>query len=237
MRNLKLKYNQRYRESIQDAICLLINPNSQKSSDCRYVVTADKLIAFVPGLKDSHKVLAEVPDIVAAEYLALDNEICLATAVGEVLLVNTENLQVNEGTFCDVGIECMAWSPDQEVVVFVTKQHHVVVMTCTYDSLAEHPLSDDSSEVEGEFVNVGWGKKETQFHGSEGKQAAKQKTDDKQNTNIEELPKVSKEKYLYTLKLEYILTIPYTTGHYHQLASGWCLLCCLLCEPISWPHL
>ena len=26
-----------------------------------------------------------------------------------------------------------------------------------------------------EFVNVGWGKKETQFHGSEGKEAAKQK--------------------------------------------------------------
>lgn len=30
---------------------------------------------------------------------------------------------------------------------------------------------------EGEFITVGWGKKETQFHGSEGKQAAHKKTD------------------------------------------------------------
>lgn len=26
---------------------------------------------------------------------------------------------------------------------------------------------------EAKFINVGWGKKETQFHGSEGKEAAK----------------------------------------------------------------
>lgn len=28
-----------------------------------------------------------------------------------------------------------------------------------------------------EFVNVGWGRKETQFHGSLGKEAAKQKSE------------------------------------------------------------
>lgn len=27
----------------------------------------------------------------------------------------------------------------------------------------------------GKFITVGWGKKETQFHGSEGKQAAQKK--------------------------------------------------------------
>lgn len=29
--------------------------------------------------------------------------------------------------------------------------------------------------VAGKFITVGWGKKETQFHGSEGKQAAQKK--------------------------------------------------------------
>ena len=29
--------------------------------------------------------------------------------------------------------------------------------------------------VVGKFITVGWGKKETQFHGSEGKQAAQKK--------------------------------------------------------------
>lgn len=29
--------------------------------------------------------------------------------------------------------------------------------------------------IAGKFITVGWGKKETQFHGSEGKQAAQRK--------------------------------------------------------------
>lgn len=191
MRNLKLKYNLHYTQSINKPKFLLLNPNSTKSDETRYVVTDDKLFSYKPGSNESPKVLAEVPDIVAAEYLALENEICLATSVGEVLQVNPETQHMNEGTFCDVGIESMAWSPDQEVVVFVTKQHNVVVMTCTYDPLTEHALDDENAEAEGEFVNVGWGKKETQFHGSEGKQAAKQKLDEGMNVNVEELPKVS----------------------------------------------
>ena len=30
---------------------------------------------------------------------------------------------------------------------------------------------------EGEFVNLGWGKKETQFHGTEGKEARANKSE------------------------------------------------------------
>lgn len=193
MRNLKLKYMQQFTEgNVKQPKILLLNSNSSKNDDARFLVTDDKLFLYKPGNPYAFKLLAEVPDIVAAEYLALENEICLATSGGEVLLVNPDNGQTNEGTFCDVGIECMAWSPDQEVVVFVTKHHNVVVMTCTYDPLMEHALQDVSTVAEGEFVNVGWGKKETQFHGSEGKQAAKQKLDDTSNVNLEELPKVSR---------------------------------------------
>lgn len=190
MRNLKLKYIQQYTQGIAHPKFLLLNPNSCKFDDARFVVTDDKLFLYKPGSAEPPKILAEVPDIVAAEYLALENEICLATSVGEVLLVNPETQQLSEGTFCDVGIASMAWSPDQEVVVFVTKQHNVVVMTCTYDALTEHALDDETSEAEGEFVNVGWGKKETQFHGSEGKQAAKNKLEEGSKVNADELPKV-----------------------------------------------
>lgn len=49
-------------------------------------------------------------------------------------------------------------------------------MSASYDPIYE---TDLDSQVFGdrEFINVGWGKKETQFHGSEGKQAAKRKLD------------------------------------------------------------
>ena len=197
MRNLKLKYVQQFTEGdvVNQPKFLLLNPNTSKSDDARFLVTNDKLFLYKPGSPNAYKVLAEVPDIVAAEYLALENEICLATSGGEVLLVNPDSQQVNEGTFCDVGIECMAWSPDQEVVVFVTKHHNVVVMTCTYEALMEHALEDVSTVAEGEFINVGWGKKETQFHGSEGKQAAKKKLDEGSKVNLEELPKVRNDVY------------------------------------------
>jgi elongator complex protein 1 len=43
-----------------------------------------------------------------------------------------------------------------------------------------------------EFVTVGWGKKETQFHGSEGKAAAKAKVSEFRKTNSDNgLPKIT----------------------------------------------
>lgn len=50
----------------------------------------------------------------------------------------------------------------------------MVLFHSTFDPYQETPLSEDQ-QPENQFMSVGWGKKETQFHGSEGKQAAKKK--------------------------------------------------------------
>ena len=47
----------------------------------------------------------------------------------------------------------------------------LITMTRDFEGLSEVPLHQ-TGFGEAEFVTVGWGKKETQFHGSEGKQAA-----------------------------------------------------------------
>lgn len=70
----------------------------------------------------------------------------------------------------------MEWSPDQELLVLVTRDMNTILMSCTYDSINEVNLLNEEFG-EKQFITVGWGKKETQFHGSEGKQAAKAKTD------------------------------------------------------------
>lgn len=81
----------------------------------------------------------------------------------------------------------MEWSPDQELLTLVTKDLKVILMSCTFDPINEYYLlSEDFGEKQ--FITVGWGKKETQFHGSEGKQAAKAKT--------EVVGKVTKMSYL-----------------------------------------
>lgn len=66
----------------------------------------------------------------------------------------------------------MEWSPEQELLVLVTKDMLIIILSCAFDPVKEVKLMGEEFG-EKEFINVGWGKKETQFHGRSGKQAAK----------------------------------------------------------------
>jgi elongator complex protein 1 len=68
----------------------------------------------------------------------------------------------------EAGISAMAWSPDQEIAMFVTGHGTLLCMTQDFETLNEQSLF---SEGFGEQrpVSVGWGKVETQFRGSAGK--------------------------------------------------------------------
>ncbi|KAG6444956.1 hypothetical protein O3G_MSEX003635 [Manduca sexta] len=105
-------------------------------------------------------------------FLSLQNSVCVGFENGELLSV-TEAGTVCEvvGVF-DVGILAMEWSPDQELLAIVTKELNMVLLSCTFDPVNEVNLLN-AEFGEKQFITVGWGKKETQFHGSEGKQAAK----------------------------------------------------------------
>lgn len=59
-------------------------------------------------------------------------------------------------------------------------------MNSNYDVIAENSLKDYSVFGDQAFVTVNWGKKETQFHGSEGKQAALKK-DEVETQNLDTL--------------------------------------------------
>uniref|UniRef100_A0A452UM12 Elongator complex protein 1 n=1 Tax=Ursus maritimus TaxID=29073 RepID=A0A452UM12_URSMA len=69
------------------------------------------------------------------------------------------------------GISVMSWSPDQELVLLATGQQTLVMMTKDFEPIMEQQIHQDDFG-EGKFITVGWGRKETQFHGSEGRQAA-----------------------------------------------------------------
>ena len=74
------------------------------------------------------------------------------------------------------GLEAMSCSPDGETLVLVTGAGRVVLMNREFDPLREVPLHTDRFGS-GQLVDVGWGKKETQFHGSLGKAAAREGAD------------------------------------------------------------
>ncbi|KAI7866463.1 IKI3 family-domain-containing protein [Spinellus fusiger] len=106
---------------------------------------------------------------------------CLVTREGDIILVSKERFERGEevlenvGTV-DAGVHAMTWSPDQDLVILVTGEKNVLVMTQDFDTITEYPLHVQE-QGEGVQQSVGWGKKETQFHGSAGKEAALQKVD------------------------------------------------------------
>nr|XP_046262675.1 elongator complex protein 1 [Scatophagus argus]XP_046262676.1 elongator complex protein 1 [Scatophagus argus] len=112
--------------------------------------------------------------VVGLQDLAELESACLATAAGDVILFNLNTCQLECVGSVDSGLTAMSWSPDEELVVLTTGQETIIMMTKDFEPITEIGIHQDDFG-EGKFITVGWGKKETQFHGSEGKQAAQRK--------------------------------------------------------------
>uniref|UniRef100_A0A3B4C934 Elongator complex protein 1 n=1 Tax=Pygocentrus nattereri TaxID=42514 RepID=A0A3B4C934_PYGNA len=117
--------------------------------------------------------------LVGIQDLPEQESVCVATARGDVILYNLSTNQLECVGTVDSGLTAMSWSPDQELVTFCTGQETIILMTKDFEPITEVAIHQDEFG-EGKFITVGWGKKETQFHGSEGKQAAQRKTADVQ---------------------------------------------------------
>ncbi|XP_055329942.1 elongator complex protein 1-like [Paramacrobiotus metropolitanus] len=115
--------------------------------------------------------------IVDIDYLVAEAALFIATVEGTIALSWGNDVSV----MCHIaeGVSACKWSADQEVLALTTRHTHggphLIVMTADWLAVSTSPME---SEEFGEQmpVTVGWGKKETQFHGSEGKEAAKAKT-------------------------------------------------------------
>ncbi|KZC12649.1 Elongator complex protein 1 [Dufourea novaeangliae] len=81
------------------------------------------------------------------------------------------NLTQNIYAACNHDLHCMKLSPDHEIIVLVTTNGTIITLVYTFETISMVDLYEPDFG-EKQFVTVGWGKKETQFHGSEGKKAA-----------------------------------------------------------------
>ena len=87
------------------------------------------------------------------------------------LKVGTEGCgEVEEVGCVDAGFLALSISPDLELVSIVTGDLKLITMTRDFLPIREEPLIGPEFGS-GLPVSIGWGKKETQFHGSEGKAA------------------------------------------------------------------
>ncbi|PPQ93843.1 hypothetical protein CVT25_013552 [Psilocybe cyanescens] len=129
-----------------------------------------------PAAKFSAVAASNVPNAVqtvSLRFLAETRQICAIMRGGDVVMVSLEESGAPfevEGTF-DSGILAASWNPDESVVAIVTGEHKLLILTSTFDVLSEAPLYV-AEFGEDAPINVGWGSKQTQFHGSLGKKAA-----------------------------------------------------------------
>lgn len=128
---------------------------------------------------------------VALFYNPVLNSLNIVLEVGGVLSISLDqqsSLDVKQIEFLGsiaTGFRSAALSPDAETVVFLSTDNCVIVMSGDFEPIGQTDLLG-SDQGENKMVNVGWGKKETQFHGSEGKAAAKKAISEEECLHLNE---------------------------------------------------
>ncbi|TFK25707.1 pol II transcription elongation factor [Coprinopsis marcescibilis] len=114
-----------------------------------------------------------VPQIVSLRVVAETRQVVAVMAGGDIVVITIDEEDSPsevEGTF-ETGISAAAWSPDDSLLAIVTGERKLILMTSSFDVLSEGSLRPVEFGEDAP-INVGWGSKQTQFHGSLGKIAA-----------------------------------------------------------------
>lgn len=117
MRNLKLIYSQ-WHEYDGVGATLMTQHGFDENVSFVYDQSIVKSINHSTGeIKD----LCSYEGVVGMEFVQLNDCLCLATESGEIIQYNFNSNEAEVVGLITDEIEAMSWSPDQELVVFVTK--------------------------------------------------------------------------------------------------------------------
>ncbi|KAI6007771.1 pol II transcription elongation factor [Pisolithus orientalis] len=137
------------------------------------------------------------PRIVSLRVLAESRRLVLVTRSGDIVVWELGdsgdfNSDADVIGAVETGILAVSWSPDDSFVVLAT-DGNVILMNSMFDVLSEVPW-ETSEFGEDAPINVGWGSKATQFHGSAGRAHLKtpEKTNDQQESvDDDNLPRIT----------------------------------------------
>ena len=97
---------------------------------------------------------------------------CLVLAGGDLILVRESPADGEDKIeivgSVDAGISAAEWSPDEELLAITTKASTLLFMTRDFDNVADVMMEQSDLRVSN-HVDVGWGKKETQFKGKKAR--------------------------------------------------------------------
>ncbi|GJC82611.1 elongator complex protein 1 [Colletotrichum liriopes] len=112
--------------------------------------------------------------VVSLHHFADTLTTCVILEGGDIVTVQEDDagrdgdVQIEIVGSIDAGIAAARWSPDEELLVVVTKEGNAVFMGRTFDPIADVAMTADDLKL-SKHVSVGWGKKETQFQGKGAK--------------------------------------------------------------------
>ncbi|KAI6112013.1 pol II transcription elongation factor [Pisolithus croceorrhizus] len=112
------------------------------------------------------------PRIVSLRVLAEASRLVLVARSGDIVVWELGdsgdfNSDADVVGAVETGILAATWSPDDAFIALATDEN-VVLMNSLFDVLSEVPL-ETTEFGEDAPINVGWGSKDTQFHGSIGR--------------------------------------------------------------------
>lgn len=118
MKNLKQIYTLQYK---YDGFKSKLMTQHANSENITFVYDDFNAVKSIDHKTGDVRDLCIYEGVIAMEFIQLNECLCLALNGGEIIqyCLSTEEPEVVGN--CPEGIESMSWSPDQELVVFVTK--------------------------------------------------------------------------------------------------------------------
>lgn len=186
MKNLKLQKSILTQiDQIKTATSALIINNGELCYATDYSIwrlNINEQPRLVVDLSTSEIYVGQDVKIVSYTYNTPWDSFVVGCSNGDVLLIQ-ENI-VEVAYQCEDEVVDILCSSDFERIILLTREGHVTLVTECFEVLNNFKVSEVAL-AEKALVNVGWGKKETQFHGSEGKdkRAAKEVVGDGDDAN------------------------------------------------------
>ncbi|KAL1741747.1 IKI3 family-domain-containing protein [Schizophyllum fasciatum] len=147
-----------------------VTPDGEVQVDIFRVGEEDHVIPFA---RFSATAAASGPQVVSLHVLPDSRSIAAIMRNGDITNIPMDDdahMAEVEGTV-EPGICAASWNPDETLVALVTGEDKLILMTSTFDVISEAKIQTDEFGEDAP-INVGWGSKQTQFHGSLGKTAA-----------------------------------------------------------------
>ncbi|XP_017891228.1 elongator complex protein 1 isoform X2 [Ceratina calcarata] len=144
------------------------------STNDSYIISKCKFYKIPSNYEEGIKIydIDEDFEFISLEYCRISEELYGACKSGDIMRINVDSeFKYELITQLNVDLQSMKLSPDHEMIVIVTINDIVITMVSAFQVISEVDLHAPEFGQK-QFVTVGWGKKETQFHGTEGKKAA-----------------------------------------------------------------